>query len=105
MGGRGAGRHGPGAGGGRLRRFADAEPTWLYVDPGRYRQGVGRVLLRHALAADDSAAIECTVPAGNDHARALYDSAGFVVVGTKTGKPAGNERFAATGHAMEWHRP
>lgn len=73
--------------------------------PARYRHGIGPVLLRHALAADDSAAIECTVLAGNDHARALYESAGFVVVGTKTGKPAGNERFAATGHAMEWHRP
>lgn len=29
----------------------DDEVTWLYVDPQRYRQGVGRALLRHALAA------------------------------------------------------
>ncbi|MFJ7057484.1 GNAT family N-acetyltransferase [Streptomyces griseobrunneus] len=85
--------------------FADAELTWLYVDPARYRQGIGRVLLRHVLEADDSARIECTVLAGNDNARALYESAGFVVVETKSGKLAGNERFAATGHVMEWLRP
>ncbi|MFJ3298572.1 GNAT family N-acetyltransferase [Streptomyces bacillaris] len=85
--------------------FADAELTWLYVDPARYRQGIGRILLGQVLSADDSARIECTVLAGNDHARALYESAGFTVVETKTGKLAGNERFAATGHVMEWHRP
>ncbi|MEU3207314.1 N-acetyltransferase [Streptomyces cyaneofuscatus] len=85
--------------------FADAELTWLYVDPARQRQGIGRVLLGHVLEADDSARIELTVLAGNDNARALYESAGFVVIETKTGKLAGNERFAATGHIMEWHRP
>lgn len=85
--------------------FADAELTWLYVDPARQRRGIGRVLLGHVLEADDSARIECTVLAGNDNARALYESAGFVVVETKTGKLAGNERFAATGHVMEWRRP
>ncbi|MEU9709332.1 MULTISPECIES: GNAT family N-acetyltransferase [unclassified Streptomyces] len=85
--------------------FADAELTWLYVDPARYRQGIGRILLRHVLTADASARIECTVLAGNDSARALYESEGFVVVETKTGKLAGNERFAATGHVMEWRRP
>ncbi|MCD9901313.1 GNAT family N-acetyltransferase [Streptomyces sp. MT29] len=85
--------------------FADAELTWLYVDPARQRQGIGRTLLRHVLETDDSARIECTVLAGNDNARALYESAGFVVVETKTGKLAGNERFAATGHVMEWRRP
>ncbi|WP_405506036.1 GNAT family N-acetyltransferase [Streptomyces cyaneofuscatus] len=85
--------------------FADAELTWLYVDPARQRQGIGRVLLGHVLEADDSARIELTVLAGNDNARALYESAGFVVVETKSGKLAGNERFAATGHVMEWHRP
>ncbi|RPK88919.1 putative acetyltransferase [Streptomyces sp. ADI98-10] len=85
--------------------YADAELTWLYVDPARYRQGIGRILLSHALEAADSAGIECTVLAGNDSARALYESAGFVVVETRTGKLAGNERFRATGHIMEWHRP
>jgi len=85
--------------------YADAELTWLYVDPARQRQGIGRVLLGHVLEADDSARIELTVLAGNDNARALYESAGFVVIETKTGKLAGNERFAATGHVMEWRRP
>ncbi|MEI7030312.1 N-acetyltransferase [Streptomyces pratensis] len=85
--------------------YADAELTWLYVDPARYRQGIGRALLGHALEAADSAAVACTVLAGNDGARALYESAGFVVVETRTGKLAGNERFRATGHVMEWRRP
>ncbi|MGA5468002.1 GNAT family N-acetyltransferase [Streptomyces arboris] len=85
--------------------LAEAELTWLYVEPARHRQGIGRVLLCHVLEAGDSARIECTVPAGNDNARALYVSGGFVVVETKAGKLAGNERFAATGHVMEWHRP
>lgn len=85
--------------------YADAELTWLYVDPARYRQGIGRILLSHVLEVADSAGIACTVLAGNDSARALYESAGFVIVETKTGKLAGNERFRATGHVMEWHRP
>jgi ribosomal protein S18 acetylase RimI-like enzyme len=85
--------------------LADSELTWLYVDPAHYRRGVGRALLRHALAADDSEYVECTVLDGNDAARALYQSEGFVVVETRTGHLAGNEEFEATGHIMVWRRP
>ncbi|MEV6394289.1 GNAT family N-acetyltransferase [Streptomyces sp. NPDC051907] len=85
--------------------LADSELTWLYVDPAHYRRGVGRALLRHALAADDGECVECTVLDGNDAARALYESEGFAVVETKTGRLAGNEAFQATGHIMVWRRP
>jgi ribosomal protein S18 acetylase RimI-like enzyme len=84
---------------------AAGELTWLYVDPAWYRRGVGRQLLRHALAADGSESVECTVLEGNAGALALYASEGFVVSETKSGRLAGNEAFAATGHIMEWRRP
>jgi ribosomal protein S18 acetylase RimI-like enzyme len=76
------------------------EITWLYVDPARYRHGIGRALLRHALAHTGDRA-EVTVLDGNPHALALYRSEGFVVRETRTGPLAGNERFTATGHIME----
>jgi GNAT superfamily N-acetyltransferase len=82
----------------------DGEVTWLYVDPARYRCGVGRALLRHALAAA-GARVETTVLAGNDGALALYLSEGFVILHTKSGSLVGNEAFDATGHIMEWRRP
>lgn len=90
---------------GAVRGFValeEDEVTWLYVDPAHYRQGIGRSLLRHALAAAGDQA-EVTVLAGNDTALALYLSEGFVVLRTQTGKLEGNEAFAATGHVMQWH--
>ncbi|SCL18741.1 Ribosomal protein S18 acetylase RimI [Micromonospora inyonensis] len=80
--------------------FADDEVTWLYVDPARYRQGHGRALLRHALAAAGERPVETTVLVGNDGALALYLAEGFRIEATKTGRLAGNEAFAATGHIM-----
>jgi ribosomal protein S18 acetylase RimI-like enzyme len=76
------------------------EVTWLYIDPAHYRQGIGRALLRHAVArAGDRA--EVTVLDGNPAALALYRSEGFVVRETRTGPLVGNERFTVTGHIME----
>nr|WP_212989281.1 GNAT family N-acetyltransferase [Actinoplanes auranticolor] len=75
------------------------EITWLYVDPAHYRRGIGRALLRHALAHTGDHA-EVTVLDGNPPALALYRSEGFVVQETRTGPLVGNERFTATGHIM-----
>ena len=76
------------------------EITWLYVDPAHYRRGVGRALLRHAVAhAGDRA--EVTVLDGNPAALALYLGEGFEILETRTGPLVGNERFTATGHIME----
>lgn len=82
----------------------DHEITWTYVDPQHYRRGVGRALLRFVL---DSATgpVELEVLEGNAAAQSLYESVGFVVTSTKTGKLAGNESFAATGHMMTWTPP
>ncbi|MBB4693610.1 GNAT family N-acetyltransferase [Paractinoplanes abujensis] len=77
----------------------DDEVTWLYVDPHRYRQGIGRALLRHALAAAGPR-VEVTVLDGNPAALQLYLSEGFTITETRTGSLVGNESFAATGHIM-----
>lgn len=77
----------------------DDEVTWLYVDPQRYRQGVGRALLRHAIAAAGPR-VEVTVLDGNPAALGLYLSEGFTVTETRTGPLVGNETFTATGHIM-----
>ncbi|MBU8861826.1 MULTISPECIES: GNAT family N-acetyltransferase [unclassified Micromonospora] len=79
--------------------LGEDEITWLYVDPHRYRRGVGRALLRHALSAAGRR-VEVTVLDGNPAALALYESEGFTVTQTRTGRLAGNEAFPATGHVM-----
>ncbi len=84
--------------------YAHAEVTFLYVHPESQGRGVGRALLRHALAhADDFGAeglVTVTVLDGNP-ARKLYESEGFRRVETRTGRLAGNGAFAATGHVLE----
>jgi ribosomal protein S18 acetylase RimI-like enzyme len=84
--------------------FAHAEVTWLYVHPDAQGRGVGRALLRHALAhADDFGGegyVAVTVLDGNP-ARTLYESEGFRLVETRRGGLAGNRAFDATGHVLE----
>jgi ribosomal protein S18 acetylase RimI-like enzyme len=82
---------------------AEDEITWLYVDPDVYRQGIGRALLRHALA-HCGPVVGVEVLSGNTSAFQLYRSEGFEVVKTRTGKLAGNEQFEATGHFMQLRR-
>ena len=85
--------------------------TWLYVLPDRYRQGIGRRLLRQAISLTawlryaNCKSIVCTsVLSGNDAALNLYQSEGFKIVETKTGKLNGNESFSATGHILQLDR-
>ncbi|MEO0947704.1 MAG: GNAT family N-acetyltransferase, partial [Cyanobacteria bacterium J06641_5] len=79
---------------------SQTELTWLYVDPDVYRQGIGRALLRHAIArAGDR--ISAEVLAGNEPALQLYCSEGFRIVKKSTGHLVGNEAFAATGYILE----
>ncbi|TQN35690.1 ribosomal protein S18 acetylase RimI-like enzyme [Blastococcus colisei] len=84
--------------------YAHAEVTWMYVHPESQQRGVGRALLRHALAhADDLGGegyVTVTVLDGNP-ARKLYESEGFRLVETRRGGLAGNQDFAATGHVLE----
>lgn len=79
--------------------FAAGELTWLYVDPERYRQGIGRQLLRYAIQASGGT-MSTEVLAGNESALALYLSEGFEVERRVDGNLTGNESFAASGYVL-----
>lgn len=79
--------------------FTEDELTWLYVDPACYRQGIGRRLVRAAVAQSPQP-LSLDVLVGNEAALALYLSEGFRVVRQVSGKLAGNERFPATAHVL-----
>lgn len=80
--------------------YSEGELTWLYVDPTRYRQGIGRQLLRHAINAS-AGSLSTEVLVGNDTALALYLSEGFKVERRVDGKLTGNEAFSAAGYVLQ----
>ncbi|MEM9509530.1 MAG: GNAT family N-acetyltransferase [Cyanobacteria bacterium P01_E01_bin.35] len=65
-----------------------------------YRQGIGRRLLRQAIA-NCGCTVYTSVLSGNDAALNLYRSEGFKIIETKTGKLSGNESFSVTGHILQ----
>jgi ribosomal protein S18 acetylase RimI-like enzyme len=62
--------------------------AWLYVHPKHHRRGIGRALLRHALARAGEDAWTITA-AANAPAIALYRSLGFAVTKEFDGEIAG----------------
>lgn len=80
--------------------FTSDEMTWLYVDPAAYRQGVGRALLRYALA-QTKGTMATEVLVGNEAALQLYLSEGFQIIRQVDGKLTGNETFAASGYILQ----
>jgi ribosomal protein S18 acetylase RimI-like enzyme len=80
--------------------FADGELTWLYVDPSKSKQGIGRQLLRYAINASEGN-LTTEVLLGNDPALALYLSEGFKILRRVDGKLTGNEAFAASGYVLQ----
>lgn len=76
--------------------YSNEELTWLYVDPQFYRKGVGRALVRHAVA-DSASDIELELLEGNTPALTLYQSEGFRVIKRIEGQLEGNEDFSAVG--------
>jgi ribosomal protein S18 acetylase RimI-like enzyme len=80
--------------------YCEGELTWLYVEPARYKQGIGRQLLRHAIKAS-AGNLSTEVLVGNEPALALYLSEGFTVERRVDGKLAGNEAFAASGFVLQ----
>ena len=76
--------------------YSDEELAWLYVDPKFYRKGVGRALVRQAVA-DSAPTIEIALLEGNTPALELYLSEGFKVIKRIEGQLEGNEGFAAVG--------
>jgi ribosomal protein S18 acetylase RimI-like enzyme len=80
--------------------YTEGELTWLYVEPSKFKQGIGRRLLRHAIEASGGN-ISTEVLVGNERALALYLSESFKVVRRVDGKLAGNESFAASGYELQ----
>jgi ribosomal protein S18 acetylase RimI-like enzyme len=76
------------------------EIGWLYVHPRSYRAGIGRALLRHALAQIPDTA-RTSVLAGNMPALRLYEQEGFTILETKNGHLQGLESVPARGHLLE----
>jgi ribosomal-protein-alanine N-acetyltransferase len=64
---------------------AEAEIHTIGVDPAYQRRGIGRELLHGLLVVADAAAatVFLEVRTDNDAARALYEAAGFMVVGLR----------------------
>lgn len=80
----------------------DAEElAWLYVDPNRMRQGIGRALVRRVLSDHPARPMALEVLCGNEPARRLYESEGFRVTETLSGHMPGNESFEVRVHRME----
>lgn len=77
----------------------DGELTWLYVDPAAGRRGIGRALLRHALAAH-AGHLDTEVLEGNVPALVLYLGEGFRVRRRVEGRLAGNEGHRAVGYVL-----
>lgn len=84
--------------------YTGEELAWLYVDPARQRQGIGRALTAHALREEPGiCAIEALV--GNEPARRLYEFFGFRVEEVLTGKMPGNEGFTVQVYSMGLQPP
>jgi GNAT superfamily N-acetyltransferase len=64
------------------RPDGDTELDGLFVDPTRWRQGIGRQLLTRCLEAARSLKSRAMHVIGNTHARHFYGASGFDVVGT-----------------------
>jgi ribosomal protein S18 acetylase RimI-like enzyme len=80
--------------------YASGELTWLYVDPSRYKHGIGRQLLRQAIEASGGS-MSTEVLVGNEPALALYLSEGFKIQRRVDGKLTGNDSFAASGYVLQ----
>ena len=76
--------------------FTEDELAWLYVRPDYQRQGIGRALAEFALEkmTEDEKSVE--VLFGNEPARTLYRSLGFIQEKIVHGVMPGNESFPVT---------
>lgn len=77
--------------------------NWLYVHPDCYRRGLGRALLRHAIAFSGPV-FSTQALLGNEPALELYRSEGFVEVERRPGRLAESDEFPAMGVILERRR-
>jgi len=59
-----------------------AELDALFVEPDRWRRGIGRQLIEHALERARASAAEALHVIGNPHAESFYRASGFETTGT-----------------------
>ena len=83
--------------------FSEDELAWLYVDPGSYRSGVGKLLTKATLLERPNG-LSIEVLSGNEAALAFYKSVGFVESGITNGRMPGNEKFHVTVHCLTYAR-
>ena len=76
--------------------FTEEELAWLYVDPDHQRKGIGRKLAQFALERMEPGEKTVEVLCGNEPAKRLYHSLGFVNEETLSGAMPGNEEFSVT---------
>ena len=65
------------------REDGDAELDAIFVEPGAWRQGIGRVLVDHCFNAARSLGATSIHVVGNPHAESFYSACGFEAVGTR----------------------
>ncbi|MES2148916.1 MAG: GNAT family N-acetyltransferase [Pseudomonadota bacterium] len=65
------------------RPDGDIELDGLFVEPGSWRQGIGRALVEHCLAAASALGAKAVHVVGNPHAEHFYGACGFTPAGTK----------------------
>lgn len=79
--------------------YSEDELAWLYVLPEKMRIGIGRQLVAHALDIEKSLYYVETL-LGNEPAKRLYESFGFLVKEILSGKMPGNEQFQVKVYSM-----
>lgn len=64
------------------RADGNAELDGLFVEPERWRRGIGRVLIAHAVEVARASGAQALHVIGNPHAEAFYRASGFETTGT-----------------------
>ena len=64
------------------RDDGNAELDALFVEPCEWRQGIGRLLVAHAVEVARASGAEALHVVGNPHAEAFYRASGFETTGT-----------------------
>ena len=76
--------------------YTEEELAWLYVHPDHQRRGVGSALARFAVERMTAETKDVEVLFGNEPARRLYQSLGFIKETIVHGRMPGNEDFRVT---------
>lgn len=81
--------------------FTEDELAWLYVEPSKTRQGIGKALVQFVIDSTKKRPLNIEVLCKNEPALKLYEKMGFKTIEAQTGKMPGNESFTVSVHCME----